>query len=71
MPRIFPSHERSELAKQSGLGFPVNAEPREGLSNCLSSFCAGVQRKKASAESPTLVVTPKQITNETISRLNK
>jgi hypothetical protein len=41
------------------------------LSNCLSSFCAGVQRKKASAESPTLVVTPKQITNETISRLNK
>jgi len=33
---------------------------REGLQHCLSSFCAGVQREKASAKSPALVDTPKK-----------
>jgi hypothetical protein len=38
--------------------FIIDVRVREGLKLCLSSFCGGVRRKKASAKSPTLVVTP-------------
>ena len=44
----------------SGLGHFSNEKSREGLQHCLSSFCAGVQREKASVKSPALVDTPKK-----------